>query len=79
MLLKQKSPSLPRNWVLGTFVGLLIMFSTKVNLLYILYSDEPEVLSSISNKESYVLDTFQRTLILMTLVSLYLFTLLEPI
>ena len=38
MLLKQKSPSLPRNLALGTFGELLIVFSTKVNLLYLLYS-----------------------------------------
>ena len=35
---KKKSPSLPRNLALGTFVELLIVFSTKVNLLYLLYS-----------------------------------------
>ena len=38
MLLKQKSPSLPRNLALRTFDELLIVFSTKVNLLYLLYS-----------------------------------------
>ena len=38
MLLKQKSPSLPRNLALGTFGELLIVFSTKVNLLFLLYS-----------------------------------------
>ena len=38
MLIKQKSPLLPRNLALGTFGELLIVFSTKVNLLYILYS-----------------------------------------
>ena len=40
MLLKQKSPSLPRNLALGTFGKLLIVFSTKVNLLYFLYSTD---------------------------------------
>ena len=35
MLLNQKSLSLPRNFVLRTFGKLLIMFSTKVNLLYL--------------------------------------------
>ena len=34
MLIKQKSPSLPRNLALGTFGKLLIVFSTKLNLLY---------------------------------------------
>ena len=38
MLLKQKSSSLPRNLALRTFGELLIVFSTKVNLLYLLYS-----------------------------------------
>ena len=38
MLLKQKIPSLFRNLVLRTFGKLLIVFSTKVNLLYLLYS-----------------------------------------
>ena len=38
MLIKQKSLLLPRNLALGTFGELLIVFSTKVNLLYILYS-----------------------------------------
>ena len=38
MLLKQKNPSLSRNSALGTFGELLIVFSTKINLLYLLYS-----------------------------------------
>ena len=38
MLIKQKSPSLPRNLTLGTFGEFPIVFSTKVNLLYLLYS-----------------------------------------
>ena len=40
MLLKQKSASLPRNLALRTFGELLIVFSTKVNLLYLLYSTD---------------------------------------
>ena len=36
MLIKQKSPSLPRNLTLRTFGELLIVFSIKVNLLYFL-------------------------------------------
>ena len=40
MLLKQKSPSLPRNLPHGTFTELLIVFSTKANLLYLLYSTD---------------------------------------
>ena len=38
MLIKQKSPLLPRNLDLETFGDLLIVFSAKVNLLYLLYS-----------------------------------------
>ena len=38
MLIKQKSLLLPRNLALGTFGELLIVFSTKINLLYLLYS-----------------------------------------
>ena len=40
MLLKQRSPSLPRNVALGTFGKLLIMFLTKVNLLHLLYTTD---------------------------------------
>ena len=38
MLIKQKGPLLPRNLALVTSGELLIVFSTKVNLLYLLYS-----------------------------------------
>ena len=38
MLIKQKSPSLTRNLALQSFGKLPIVFSTKVNLLYLLYS-----------------------------------------
>ena len=38
MLRKQKIPLLPRNLALVTFAELLIVFSTKVKLLYLLYS-----------------------------------------
>ena len=40
MLIKQKSPLLPRNLALVTSGELLIVFSTKVNLLYLLYSTD---------------------------------------
>ena len=40
MLLKQKSPSRPRHLALGTFGKLLIVLSTKINLLYLLYSTD---------------------------------------
>ena len=37
MLIKQKSPLLPKNLALVAFGKLLIVFSTKLNLLYLLY------------------------------------------
>ena len=79
MLLKQKSPSLPRNLSLVTFGELLIVFSTKVNLLYLLYSTEQRCCLLHLIKQNHLLKTFLRTQILMTLVSLYLFSLLELI
>ena len=77
MLLKQKSQSLPRNLALGTFGKLLIVFSTKVNLLYLPYSTDRRYCLLHLIKQNYLLKTFPRTQILMTLVSLYLFSLLE--
>ena len=41
LLIKQKSPSLPRN---------LVLFTTKVNLLYLIYLTGPGMLSSASDK-----------------------------
>ena len=79
MLLKQKSSSLPRNLSLATFDELLIVFSTKVNLLYLLYSTDGRCCLLHLIKQNRLLKTFLRTLILMTLVSLYLFSLLELI
>ena len=38
MLIKQKSPSFPRNLACRTFGELSIVFLTKLNLLYLLYS-----------------------------------------
>ena len=38
MLLKQKSPLLPRNLALGTFDKFLIVFPRKINLSYLFYS-----------------------------------------
>ena len=78
-LLKQKSPSLPRNLALGTFGELLIVSSTKVNLLYLLYSMDQRCCLLDLIKQNYLLKTFPRTQILMTQVSLYLFSLLELI
>ena len=73
-MLKQKSPSLPRNLALGTFGKLLIVFSTKVNLLYLLYSTAWRCCLLHLIKQNCLLKTFQRTLILMTQVSLYIFS-----
>ena len=75
ILLKQKSPSLPRNVALSTFGKLQILFSTKVNVLYLLYSTDPRC----RLLQNCLLKTFLRAVILMTLVSLYLFFLLELI
>ena len=72
MLLKQKSPSLSRNLALRTFGKLLIVFSTKVNLLYLLYSMAQRCCLLHLIKQNCLLKTFLRTLILMTQV--YLFT-----
>ena len=76
---KTKSSSLPRNLALGTFDKLLIMFSTKVNLLYFLYSAAQRCCLLHLIKQNCWLKTFLRTLIVMTQVSVYLFSLLELI
>ena len=61
MLLKQKSPSLPRNLALGTFGELLIVFSKKVNLLYLLsLFNGPDVLSSASDKAKLFTKSFSK-------------------
>ena len=62
---------------LGTFGKLLIVFSTKVNLLYLLYSTDRRCCLLHLTKQNYLLKTFPITQIVMTLVSLYLFSLLE--
>ena len=79
IILKQKSPSLPRNLAFKTFGELLIVFSTKVNLLYLLYSLPLQCCLLHLIKQNCWLKTFLRTLILMTGVSLDLFSLLELI
>ena len=74
MLIKQKSPSLPRNLAFGTFGELPVLNKGKsaIPLLF----NGLEVLSSASDK-AILLKTFLRILILMTQVFLYLFSLLE--
>ena len=79
MLIKQKSRLLPRSLALVIFGELLIVFSTKVNLQYLLYSTARRCCLLHLIKQNCLLKTFLRTLILMTQVSLYLFCLLELI
>ena len=81
MLIKQKSPSLPRNLAFKALDELLVVLSTKVNKSAIppLFNG-PKVLSSASDKvKNCLLKSFLRTLILMTQVSLYVFSILELI
>ena len=68
MLIKQKSPSLPRNLDLGSFGELPVVFSTKVNLLYLLYSTARRCCLLNLIKQNYFLKTFLRTLNLTTQV-----------
>ena len=77
MLLKQKSLSFPRNFALGTFDKLLLVFSTKVNLLYLFYSKGGRYCLLHLIKQNCLLKIFLRTLILMIQVSLNPFSLLE--
>ena len=71
------SISLPRNFALETFGRLLIVFSTKVNLQYLLYSTARRFCLLHLIKQNCLLKTFLGTPILMARVSLYLFFLLE--
>ena len=61
------------------FWRLPIVFLTKINLLYLLYSMARRCFLLHLIKQNCLLKTFLRTLILMTQGSLYLFTLLELI
>ena len=70
MLIEQKSPSFPRNLPLRTFGELPLVFSTKVNLLYLLYSTAQRCCLMHLINQNCLLKTFLRTLILMTQVSL---------
>ena len=76
---KQKSTLLPWNLALVTSGELLIVFSTKVNLLYLLYSTGRRCCLLHLIKQNCLLKLFLWTLILMTRVSLCLFSLLELI
>ena len=79
ILIKQNNLSLPRNLALATFDKLLIAFSTKVIMLYPLYSTAQRCFLLHLIKQDCLLKTLLGTLILMTQVSLYLFYLLELI
>ena len=79
MLIKQKSPSTPRNLTLGTFGEMPIVFSTKADLLHLLYLMAWRCCLLHLIKLKFLLKTFLGTLILMIQVSLYLFSLLELI
>ena len=69
MLIKQKIPSLPRSLALRTFGKLPILFSTKMNLLYLLYSTAQRCYLLHPKNQNCLLETFVRTLILMTVLS----------
>ena len=62
---------------LRTFGEMLIVFSTKVNLLYLLYSITWRCCLLYLIKQNCFLKTFLRALILIAQVSFYLFSLLE--
>ena len=76
MLIKQNNPSLPRNLAFETFGKLPIVFSTKENLLYLLYLTAPRCCILRLIKQNWPLKTFLRTINLMTQVSPYRFALL---
>ena len=76
---KTKSPLVSRNLALVTSGELLIVFWTKVNLLYVLYSKAQRCSLLHLIKQNCLLKISLWTLILMTPVSLYLFALLEVI
>ena len=71
------SLSLPRKLALPTLVDLLIVFLTKVNLLYLLYLIALACCLLHLIKQNCLLSTFPRPLILMTQLSLYLLSRLE--
>ena len=74
-----KSPLLPRNLAVMAFGKLLILSSTKVNLLYFFYSTAQRCCLQHLIKQNCLQKNFLRNLILTTQVSLYLFSLLELI
>ena len=73
---KQKSLSLPRKMALVTFGELLFAFSTKVNMLYLLYLTNLRCFHLLPIKQNCLQNTYPGTRILMTQVLLYLLLLL---
>ena len=63
---KTKESLTSQNLALGTFGELLIVFSAKINLLYLLYSAAGRCCLLHLIKQNCLLKTFQKTLILMT-------------
>ena len=76
LMLKNKRLSLSRNLVLTTFGKLLVVFSTEVNLLYLLYLMDVSCCLLILLKQNCLLKTFLRTLILILIYNLKLYYIL---
>ena len=76
LMLKSKRLSLSRNLVLTTFGKLLVVFSTEVNLLYLLYFMGVSCCLLILLKQNCLLKTFLRTLILILIYNLKLYNIL---
>ena len=60
MLIKQKSPSLPRNLTLMTFDKLLIVFSTKGKSAIPPLFNDPKILPSASDKAKLFAKNFSK-------------------
>ena len=71
MLINQNSLESPRNLALVTYSKFLIVFLTKLNIIYLLYSTAQKFGLLHQIKHICVLTTFLRTLFLMTQVCLY--------
>ena len=76
-LIKQRCLSPPGNVALANVGELQKVFSTKVNLLFLLYSTVPKHCFLHLIKQKCFLKSFLKTLILVTQLSLYLLSLLE--
>ena len=69
-VMKEKSPSFPRDVALRTFGELLIVFSTKVNLLYLFYSTMGRCFLLHLIKQNCLLNAFSKNSYLDLLISL---------